>query len=89
LRLGALPKLAEYSPIPGTVLWPAAVKSSRYPIREEPLFHNCTLLPAAEAGVDSDFLQKLRRRIRESQSENDVVHDTYQEPGSVDSVLIS
>jgi len=87
LSLGATPKLAEYSPIPGTVLWRDAVNSSRYPIEEEPLFHNCTLLPAANAGVDSAFLQELRRKIRES--ENHILHETSQEPVSVDSVLIS
>ncbi len=87
LRAGAMPKLAEYSPIPGTALWHDALESSRFPIREEPLFHNCTLLPAAESGVDSALLQELRRKIREW--EKDILHHTYQEPASVDSVLIS
>ena len=65
LLAGALPKLAEYSPIPGTEMWPKALKASHYPIDEEPLFQNCTLLPAAEPGVDSSFLQATRKRIRE------------------------
>jgi radical SAM superfamily enzyme YgiQ (UPF0313 family) len=65
LLAGALPKLAEYSPIPGTEMWPTALKSSRYPLDKEPLFQNCTLLPAAEPEVDSAFLQATRKRIGE------------------------
>ncbi len=63
LAAGALPKLAEYSPIPGTRMWPEARAVARYPIDSEPLFQNCTLLPAAGPGVDAAFLQNLRRRI--------------------------
>lgn len=65
LQAGALPKLAEYSPIPGTALWPEALRNSRFPLNEEPLFHNCTLLPAAEKGVDGKFLQRIRGQISE------------------------
>ncbi len=65
LRAGALPKLAEYSPLPWTGIWSEALKSSRYPIDKEPLFQNCSLLSAAEPGVDSHFLQATRKRIRE------------------------
>jgi radical SAM superfamily enzyme YgiQ (UPF0313 family) len=64
LEAGAFPKLAEYSPIPGTPMWKDAIKFSRYPIEQEPLFHNCTLLPTAEPDVDSEFLRKTRQRIR-------------------------
>jgi hypothetical protein len=46
-------------------MWPEAVKASRYPIELEPLYHNCTLLPAAEPEVDRAFLQETRRRIRD------------------------
>ena len=63
LAAGALPKLAEYSPIPGTRMWPETLEGARYPIDSEPLFQNCTLLPAAGPGVDAAFLQNLRRRI--------------------------
>jgi radical SAM superfamily enzyme YgiQ (UPF0313 family) len=63
LNTGAYPKLAEYSPIPGTQMWPDALKVSKYPIDEEPLFQNCTLLPVGEPEVDSAFLQALRKRI--------------------------
>ncbi|HMK35920.1 MAG TPA: radical SAM protein [Desulfomonilaceae bacterium] len=63
LAAGAHPKLAEYSPIPGTTMWPQALERSRYPIDTEPLFHNCTLLPVAEPDVDPEFLQLTRKRI--------------------------
>ncbi len=62
LTAGAHPRLAEYSPIPGTRMWPQAVRASRYPLEAEPLFHNCTLLPAAESDVDWQFLRRARRR---------------------------
>ena len=42
---GAHPIIAEYSPIPGTGLWNEAVASSPYPIADEPLFQNNSLLP--------------------------------------------
>ncbi|MCA1961156.1 MAG: B12-binding domain-containing radical SAM protein [Desulfomonile sp.] len=63
LRCGGFPKLAEYSPIPGTRLWSRALETSRFAIDREPLFHNCTLLPAASPSVDWSFLQGLRSRI--------------------------
>jgi radical SAM superfamily enzyme YgiQ (UPF0313 family) len=65
LQAGAVPKLAEYSPLPGTEMWAEAVRCSRFPIDTEPLFQNCTLLPAAEPDVDWDFLQATRKRISE------------------------
>ncbi len=64
LDCGAHPKLAEYSPIPGTLMWDEAVRKSAYPIKEETLFQNCTLLPAASAGVTNEFLSRTRKRIR-------------------------
>jgi radical SAM superfamily enzyme YgiQ (UPF0313 family) len=66
LEAGAIPKLAEYSPIPGTEMWRDAMRASPYPIELEPLYQNCTLLPAARPEVDWSFLQKTRQRIRKS-----------------------
>jgi len=48
LSSGATPLLAEYSPIPHTPLWDEAQKASPYPISDEPLFHNNTILPCAQ-----------------------------------------
>jgi len=44
-RSGIVPFIAEYSPIPGTALWPEAVRDSEYEIEAEPLYHNNTLIP--------------------------------------------
>lgn len=43
--VGARPILAEYSPIPGTVFWEPAVEVSCFPLEDEPLFQNNSLLP--------------------------------------------
>jgi radical SAM superfamily enzyme YgiQ (UPF0313 family) len=43
--LGLRPRLAEYSPLPQTSLWDEACRSSRFPLRENPIFHNNSLLP--------------------------------------------
>jgi len=42
---GAMPYLAEYSPIPHTPMWEMAVEHSEYDLSSEPLFQNNTLLP--------------------------------------------
>jgi len=42
---GLRPYITEYSPIPGTAFWEQAVAASPFPITEEPLFHNNSLLP--------------------------------------------
>ena len=39
-ELGATPILAQYSPIPGTALWPRALATSRFDLTADPLFHN-------------------------------------------------
>jgi radical SAM superfamily enzyme YgiQ (UPF0313 family) len=44
-QLGATPVLAQYSPIPGTALWPRAVACSRYDLAAEPLCQNNSLFP--------------------------------------------
>ncbi len=44
-ELGGAPVLAQYSPIPGTALWPQAVAVSRYDLESDPLFHNNSLFP--------------------------------------------
>ena len=44
-ELGATPILAQYSPIPGTALWPRALATSRFDLTADPLFHNNSLFP--------------------------------------------
>lgn len=66
LKAGAYPKLAEYSPIPGSSLWAKSVRTSHYPIDLEPLFQNCSLLPVATPAVNWEFLSRIRKSIREN-----------------------
>ncbi|MBW1982815.1 MAG: cobalamin-dependent protein [Deltaproteobacteria bacterium] len=61
---GARPYLAEYSPIPGTALWPAAVRSSPFDLQNEPLYHNNSLLPCRSSHFGLDELQRLKERCR-------------------------
>jgi radical SAM superfamily enzyme YgiQ (UPF0313 family) len=42
---GVRPILAQYSPIPHTELWPKAVRSSRYDLDADPVFHNTSIFP--------------------------------------------
>jgi len=64
--LRARPILAEYSPIPGTRLWPEAVASSPFPVAEEPLFQNNTLLPCRNESFTIEAYRKLKLMAREN-----------------------
>lgn len=61
---GATPKLAEYSPIPHTPLWEAAVRASEFDLRGEPLFHNNSILPCRWEGFTWEDLNELKLRLR-------------------------
>jgi len=61
---GARPVIAEYSPIPGTALWNDSVAISPYPIAEEPLFHNNTLLPCQSNLMTLQMYQDLKQQTR-------------------------
>ncbi len=63
LKRGVRPSLAEYSPIPGTVLWKDACRVSPYPIEEEPLTHNNSLLPCGGGEITKAVLDDLKRWI--------------------------
>jgi radical SAM superfamily enzyme YgiQ (UPF0313 family) len=65
-RCGARPIIAEYSPIPGSALWEASVGASAYPIAEEPLFHNKSLLPCRSNLLTYDMYSDLKRLARNS-----------------------
>ncbi len=55
--LGVRLHVAEYSPVPGSGLWEKARSESRYPLEEEPLFHNNTLFPMEWGGFTRADLQ--------------------------------
>lgn len=57
---GARPIIAEYSPIPGTGLWNEAAASSPFPIAEEPLFQNNSLLPCRNPSLTYEMYQELK-----------------------------
>jgi radical SAM superfamily enzyme YgiQ (UPF0313 family) len=64
--LGARPLIAEYSPLPGTGMWEDACRASRYPLDEDPLFHNNTILPCAWEGLDPAMYREIRRAARQA-----------------------
>jgi radical SAM superfamily enzyme YgiQ (UPF0313 family) len=61
---GARPILTEFSPIPGTPIWEEALRVSPYPIADEPLFHNNTLLPCRSESLSPGVFQDLKRLCR-------------------------
>ena len=61
---GARPYLAEYSPIPGTPLWPEALRCSPFDLANEPLFHNNSILPCRSEGFGLEELQQLKQQCR-------------------------
>jgi radical SAM superfamily enzyme YgiQ (UPF0313 family) len=63
-KAGAMPYLAEYSPIPHTPLWNKAVACSQHDLVSEPLFHNNTLLPCWNEEQRKEFKQ-VKARVLE------------------------
>jgi radical SAM superfamily enzyme YgiQ (UPF0313 family) len=61
---GGTPKLAEYSPIPQTPLWEAAVRVSEFDLKGEPLFHNNSILPCRWEGFTWEDLNELKVNLR-------------------------
>ena len=60
---GAVPYLSYYSPIPGTALWEEACRASPYPLEEDPLFQNNTILPCSWKGFTLEDLPRLKALI--------------------------
>jgi pyruvate-formate lyase-activating enzyme len=63
---GARPILAEFSPIPGTALWEWSLRTSIYPIGDDPLFHNNSLLPCGSEDLTHEDFKALKRLARET-----------------------
>jgi radical SAM superfamily enzyme YgiQ (UPF0313 family) len=61
---GMRPFISEYSPIPETAMWDAAVEASPFPIIDEPLLHNNSLLPCQWEGCTMEDLHLLKRFAR-------------------------
>lgn len=60
MKMGAKPYLAEYSPVPGTLLWNAALRVSSFPIAEDPIYHNNTIMPCQWEGFSYNDLLELK-----------------------------
>ncbi|MBI4332436.1 MAG: radical SAM protein [Chloroflexi bacterium] len=61
---GVNPYLSEYSPIPGTPLWPEAVRCSRYDLQNEPLTHNNSAMPCLSEGFTWEDVRRLKQLAR-------------------------
>jgi radical SAM superfamily enzyme YgiQ (UPF0313 family) len=65
---GAKPMLAEYSPIPGTKMWPEAVIASPFDIQREPLYHNNSLLPCRSNDFSFATYTELKAVLKEKRN---------------------
>ncbi len=65
-EIGAVPYLSEYSPIPQTPLFEEAKRVSRYPLDEDPLYHNNTIFPCLKDPVWEaiERIKKLAQGLR-------------------------
>jgi radical SAM superfamily enzyme YgiQ (UPF0313 family) len=61
---GVRARIAEYSPVPGTALWEESVRLCRYPLAEEPLYHNNTFFPLEWEGFTRNNLATLKALSR-------------------------
>jgi len=66
---GVKVRLAEFSPIPGTVEWERAVNDGELSIEDDLLFTNKTLLPVRSKVFDWDTVKKLKRYARSMNEE--------------------
>lgn len=64
--LGVRVHLAEYSPVPGSGLWNTSVSKSSFPLVEEPLTHNNSILPLQWSGFTMDNLAHVKALAREA-----------------------
>jgi len=62
---GARPILAQYSPIPHTALWSAAVSASRYDLDSDPIFHNNSIFPCQKEPFSWEQISYLKKLTRE------------------------
>lgn len=64
LKCGAKPVLAEYSPIPGTKMWPDAVAASAFDIQHEPLYHNNSFLSCRNEDFSYEAYESLKAKLK-------------------------
>jgi hypothetical protein len=66
---GGMPYLAEYSPIPGSPLWPKAVETARFPIAADPIYQNNSLFPCA-GDFSWETVQRIKMQVRAARGIN-------------------
>lgn len=63
-QTGVRPRLAEYSPIPGTPMWEKAAGLSSFDIGGEPLYHNNTFFACRRPDFTYEDLVSLKKMAR-------------------------
>jgi radical SAM superfamily enzyme YgiQ (UPF0313 family) len=61
---GVKPILAQYSPIPHTELWSAAVRASRYDLEADPVFHNNSIFPCRKGLFSWEEVAYFKRLVQ-------------------------
>ncbi|MBN1901917.1 B12-binding domain-containing radical SAM protein [Candidatus Sumerlaeota bacterium] len=65
IECGAIPHIAEYSPIPETKEWRRAVETSIKDIANEPLYHNNSVYYLINRNFDINILDELKHYLQE------------------------
>ncbi|HAK45814.1 MAG TPA: B12-binding domain-containing radical SAM protein, partial [Spirochaeta sp.] len=52
--------VSEFSPVPGSPMWPDCVENCRFPIEDEPLFHNNSFFPMEWKDFSREDMQRLK-----------------------------
>ncbi len=63
-KAGVRPRIAEYSPIPGTAMWEDAAALSSYDIQSEPLYHNNTFFACRRSDFTLEDMEALKKMTR-------------------------
>ncbi len=64
-KAGGSPHLSYFSPIPGTKIWPEAVKQSPFPIEKEPLLQNNSVFILGQRSFSEPIIKELKARALE------------------------
>ncbi|MAG13845.1 MAG: B12-binding domain-containing radical SAM protein [Spirochaetales bacterium] len=59
--IGVRGSIAEYSPVPGTELWSQSVAVSKYPLDEDPLYHNNSIHALEWSGFTVADMSRLKQ----------------------------
>ncbi|MCD6398153.1 MAG: cobalamin-dependent protein [Spirochaetaceae bacterium] len=62
--------LAEYSPVPGTVLWQKSTELCPFPLEKEPLFHNNSFFPMKWKGYTVENMKYLKSMVQKLNKDN-------------------